>query len=103
MQVVRTEMGALSHLVGLGGGRKGRDRDRIGGLANIEHPHMLASVPLGVGDRLVGDNQEVAVGQRQGGLRAAAKGRRPVAMGDRRGFALSAMSRMASPPSRQQA
>src|SRR4029450_10644918 len=81
VQVVGPEVPALGAVVDLGGGGQGGDAHRVDRLPDVEHPGVLDLVGAVVGDPLVGHDAQVAGGQGQGRVGAAAEGRRPVAVG----------------------
>ena len=80
--IVRAEVRALLAVVRLVRRREGRDADRIGRLANVEHPDVFDAVLAIVEHRLVGDHQQVAIRQRQAIVSAASERRRPVVVLD---------------------
>ena len=77
MHVMRTEMPADLQIVLVVRLGEGRDRDRVRLHLVVEHPDRLEPVLLVVEHRLVDDDQEIAVGEGQRVVRAAAEGRRP--------------------------
>ena len=77
---MRAEFGALRAVILLGGGREGGDLHRVRRFAHIEHPAALDAVAAIVEIALVGEDREVAVGQRQRRVGAAAERRGPVAV-----------------------
>ena len=95
-------MAALALVVGLGRLRKRRDADRVGLVAVVEHPDVLDPVLLVVEHGLVEHDEQVAVGQRQAVVRAAAE-RRRTSRGATISFGLarSATSITTMPASRQ--
>src|SRR4051812_20553887 len=85
IDVVWTAMGTLGGIVGVRGYREGRDADRVGRDAVVEQPDQLQPVLQIVEHRLVQYTQQLALGQGQAVVGAAAEGRAPVAVDDRLG------------------
>src|SRR6516165_10441171 len=84
-EIMRPEIAAFGAVVGLGRDRHRGEAHRIGRLAHIEEPDV-ADALAAIGEiGLVGKHQEVAIGERQWRMRAAAKGRIEVAMGEELG------------------
>ena len=78
VDVVRAEAAAALGVVLHVGDRAGGDRHRVGLLAAVEDPDQLRPV-LGVVDHgFVGDDQQLALEQRQHGVREAGERRRVV-------------------------
>src|SRR5258707_7937478 len=77
---MRPELRALLAVVRLGRGREAGDLDRVGRLAHIEYPAALDAVGAIVEIALIGEHRQVAVGQWQRRMGAAAERRAPVAV-----------------------
>src|SRR6266852_711645 len=82
VDIVRTEMRAIRHVVRFGRRREGRDAHRILRRTDVEQPDQLEAILLVIEHGFVEHDQQIAVGQRQAVVRAAAEGRGPVAMDD---------------------
>ena len=80
MQVVRTEMRPFRHIIRFIRRREGGDAHRVGWLADIKQPDQLLAVLLVVEHRFIQHHQQIAIRQRQRGMRSAAERRAPVAM-----------------------
>ena len=77
VDVVRPEMAADLEIVLVRRLREGRDADRVGLHLIVEDPDRLEPVLLIVEHGLVDDDEQIALGQRQRVVRAAAERRRP--------------------------
>ena len=86
MQVVGTEVTTFGAIVGLRGSGEGGDIDGIALLAHIDNPGILEPIGTVVGNAFIGDDDEVAVGQGQAGVRATTEGWAPVAVREQRRF-----------------
>src|SRR5437867_3629106 len=82
VKIVSAEVAALGTVVRLGGLGHRRDADGIARLAHVEDPDVAQAVATVGAGRLVANNEQVAIGQRQGRVRAAAEGRIPVPVND---------------------
>jgi len=80
VQIVRAELGSLPAIIVFGRGREGGDLDGVPGLAHIEHPAALDAIGAIVEIALVGEDREVAVGNWQRRVGAAAERWAPVAV-----------------------
>src|SRR5262249_60157565 len=71
------EIAALPAVIGFVGNRHGRNAHWVRRLANVEDPDV-AQAEFAIGEiGLVGDDEQIAIGQRQWRMRAAAERRGP--------------------------
>jgi len=80
VDVVRSEVAALAHIVGLRRRGKGGDAHRICLGPVVEHPDELEAILLVIEHGFVEHDEKIALRQRQAIVRAAAERRAPVAV-----------------------
>ena len=77
---MRAEMRPFRHVIRFVRRREGGDAHRVGWLADIKQPDQLLAVLLVIEHRFIQHHQQIAIRQRQRGMRSAAERRAPVAM-----------------------
>ncbi len=81
-EIMGPEIAAFGAVIGLGRDRHGGEAHGIGRLAHVEEP-SVAEAQAAIGKTgLVGEHQQVAIGERQRRMCAAPEGRVEVAVGE---------------------
>jgi hypothetical protein len=87
VHIVRPEMAADRDVIAIDRHRQGGDTDGSALHLVVEHPDRLVTIGSPVEHRLFEDDQQVAIGQRQGVVGAAGDRRKPALMGNQLGRA----------------